>query len=466
MSNILKRKNEDFDSTTKDQLNKRLALDSEQLEISEKHHDIQQTAPLVYDPDASYDENEQYDPEAVQTNTKEKTVHESHPVKPVYSSRDKEDPNTSLVKMLCPVKEAAAIVGKKGENISHLREKANVRIYISENNKNVPERVVTIKGSPENVARALGLITRTILEEPEDKPASAASQQYILKLLVPHPMVGYLIGKGGQKFREIEDKSAAKLKASEQPLPFSTDRIVSVSGVCDAIHIAVYFICQTMLEHKGNVKKHKVVYYNPANARRQSMGPNPMMNMPMDPTQHPYIPQNAIPMHGIGQGSPSGIEDIHGGPGYQHKPYNFQVMFQPSVRPRYSGPQNVPSIPVPPQSPYSDEHGNTIVGDVIANVPVQVSTSPDKFTQDVFVANNNIGSVIGKRGNNIKQIREISTCAYVKIEPDLNHSILLGGGRGMTNVRKLTLTGSFNAIQSAIYLINQRINSDKERNRV
>lgn len=465
MSNILKRKNEDTDTAAKDQLKKRLALDSEQLELSEKQHETEQTAPLVHDPDENGDQTQyqdpETDPEGPKAEPRESNLPESHPAKPIYTAKDKEDPNLSLVRMLCPVKEAAAIVGKKGEKISHLREKANVRIYISENLKNVPERVVTIKGSAENVARAFGLVTRTILEEPEDEPASVSSKQYVMKLLVPHPMVGYLIGKGGLNFREIEEKSAAKLKASEQPMPFSTDRILSVSGVADAIHIALYFICQTMLSQKDNVKKHKVIFYNPANARHhQPMGPAPMMSMPMGNGPHPYMPHSLMPMHGMGPG-PGPNAGMN-----PQKPYNFQMMFQPTARPQYdppAQPMGAP-VPVPTQNSFTDEHGNTLVGDVITNIPVQVSSNPDKFTQDVYVANINIGSVIGKGGNNIKQIREISTCAYVKIEPDMNHSILLGGGRGMTSVRKLTLTGTYNAIQSAIYLINQRISSDKERN--
>ncbi|KAJ8138386.1 hypothetical protein OY671_008401, partial [Metschnikowia pulcherrima] len=77
-----------------------------------------------------------------------------------------------------------------------------------------------------------------------------------------------------------------------------------------------------------------------------------------------------------------------------------------------------------------------------------------------------IGSVIGKGGQNIKQIRESSGCNYVKIEPDQHQSILLGGGRGLTNIRRLTLTGTYQAIQTAIYFINQRILADKERNGV
>lgn len=484
MSNLLKRKNEEDESSTDDQLNKRVALDSEQLEVNEKKEDTAHTAPTVYDPETSVSKPESANESGHATSINEplrellrasaasltpsadnSSNAYSSASKPVSVQKDPEDENEVSVRMYCPVKEAGTIVGKKGEKISHIREKANVRIYVSENLKNVPERVVTVKGSSENVARAFGLITRTILEEPEDEPASMMSKQYNLKLLVPHPMVGYIIGKGGSKFREIEENSAAKLKAAEQALPYSTDRVLSVSGVGDAIHIALYYICQLMLEHKDTLKKHKIVFYNPANFRHQPPTGNSIMNMAIPPQQNslPYMAGNQIQMQGM---APQlGLKDDMSQDPYQQKPYNFLMMFQPSVPPQFSGPLNMAGPPqIPPQSLFTDENGNTIIGDVITNMPVQVSGTTDRFTQDIFVANVNIGSVIGKGGNNIKQIRESSGCSYVKIEPDQNQSILLGGGKGLTSIRKLALTGTYTSLQNAIYLINQRISADKERN--
>lgn len=485
MSNILKRKNEDIESSSDDQLNKRVALDSEQLELTEKERDNAQTAPTVNIPEFALGEDRGSDygvdhilaelgqleepiPES-QNHDGEQTSHTAEAIgssKPISSHKKDDDASTVSVRMYCPVKEAAAVVGKKGEKITHIREKANVRIYVSENLKNVPERVISVKGSAEDVARAFGLITRAILEEPEDEPASITSKQYNLKLLVPHPMVGYIIGKSGSKFREIEENSAAKLKAAEQALPYSTDRVLSVTGVGDAIHIAVYYICLVMLAHRDCLKKHKIIYYNPSNFRPQLPAANPIMNMSIAPQQNavPYMTGNPMQMQQMGPGP--NLKDAHGSYLQVPKPYNFQMMFQPSVRPQFNGPLNMPNtqIQIGAQNLFTDEHGNTIIGDVITQMPVQISSSPDKFSEDVFVANSNIGSVIGKGGNNIKQIRESSGCTYVKIEPDQNQSILLGGGKGLTNIRKLTLTGSYNSIQTAIYLINQRISADKERN--
>lgn len=480
-NNILKRKNEDLESSSDDQLNKRVALDSEQLSLNDKQQEVAHTAPVISngiteesttptEDNQETEESHKAPNDEAEAFTDDASTTTDASSKPVSNHREKErDPTYVMFRMYCPVKEASTVVGKKGEKINHIRDKANVRINVSENLKNVPERIVLVRGPAENVARAFGLITRTILEEPEDEPASMLSRQYNLKLLIPHPMVGYIIGKQGVKFREIEENSAAKLKAAEQPLPYSTDRILSITGVGDAIHIAIYYISQVVIEHKDCLKKNKVVFYNPANYHHTNVNNNMnnnMVNMSMMPSN-----SNMMAMGGANplamQGMASMKDNANPYTQQPKQPYNFQMMFQPSIHPQHqyvATPAPTSSMTLPPQNQYTDEHGNNMIGDVITSPPVQVGSTTDKFNEDVFVANANIGSVIGKGGNNIKQIRENSGCTYVKIEPDQRQSLMLGGGKGLANIRKLTLTGSLQSIQMAIYLINQRIGADKERN--
>lgn len=407
--------------------NKRMAFDSEQLDQLAERQDMFHRAPAIGDLDQEMDTNEYGDDQLRPTAHRET------------------DPTYVSFRMYCPVKEASAVVGKGGETINHLREKSNTRINVSENLKGVPERVVSVRGPAENVARVFGLITRVLLDEPEDEPYTVMLKQYQLKLLIPHPMVGFIIGKQGLKFREIEEKSAAKLKAAEQPLPYLTDRILSITGVGDAIHIAVYYVAQVILEHKDCLKKLKILFYNPVNYLHQQQ--------PMDGGVNPMTMQSR--------------HDVYPKPPPPN--YNFGVMYQPQLHPQQQYQQqppvqNVPAV-VPPQQPFTDEHNNTIVGEVVINPPVSSGTAPDKYNQDIFVANQLIGSVIGKGGNNIKHIRENLGCTYVKIEPDKGQLIMLGG-RGLTSIRKLTLTGTLLAINTAIYLINQRILVDKERNAI
>ncbi|CAI5760749.1 unnamed protein product [Candida verbasci] len=404
-------------------------------------------------------------------------------------------------RMYCPVKEASTIVGKKGETITHIRRKADVKVSVSENLPGVPERIVTVKGSIENVARAFGLIVRTILEEPEDEPATIDSQTYNLKLLIPHPMIGFIIGKQGSTFRKIEEESASKLKAAEQPLAFSTDRILSVQGVADAIHIALYYIALEILEHKDVLKKsnNKIILYNPANYQHNQQIPsspsnptapisvtsnlasssNPLPFQTTTPQQSQSQPFNVLP-YGQAPGIPAALQQLQQQPATQ--PFNLANLFPQTQQPQQNpnpymqqqpvqqqapmggmGMNQQPAVPssIPQQNQYIDEYGNNMIGEVIVKPAVQIGNG--KFNQDIFVANSSIGSVIGKGGNNIKHIRTNSGCSYVDIEPDMGQSIMVKG-KGLTNIRKLTLTGTPESFNMAIYLINQRINADRERN--
>lgn len=531
-SNLLKRKNEDPETTIDDSSKKRVALDSEQLDESIKQEEEAKTAPAVssnadeYDPSApepepteseekeAEEESESKDDEQTAVEEDNEEVEDSKvtnmltspkPVSSVTHQREKEDPTSVLFRMYCPVKEAGSIVGKKGEKINHIRDKANVKIFVSDNIKGVPERIVTVRGSAENVAKAFGLIVRTILDEPEDQPSTMDSVAYDLRLLIPHPLVGFVIGKLRSKFKEIEENSAAKLKAAETPLPYSTDRILLINGVSDAIHIAVYYVAQVVLEHKDILQQQKVVFYNPANYQPNSNSASTLTGM------SPPVNNNISPMPHMNNMQPHGMNNMNNMDAMnalnalnslsnmmvpnnnnmmmnsmsnnhmaappqmamqnpqspyaaQKQPYNFQMMFQPSANPQQQNYNNSRQpINVPPQQPYTDEHGNNMIGEVLTHPPIPSATG-DKFNQDLYVANHSIGSVIGKGGNNIKQIRETSGCTYVKIEPDQGQTMMLGGGRGLVNMRKLTLTGSMNSINTAIFLINQRINADKERN--
>lgn len=382
------------------------------------------------------------------------------------------DPTYVRFRMYCSVKGASLVVGKKGETIRHLRENSNARIDVSDNLQGVPERIISVRGPAENVARAFGLLVRVILNEPENEPALASSKQYNLKLLVPHTIVGFIIGKQGVKFREIEEKSAAKLKAADQPLPYLTERILSIVGVADAIHIATYYVAMVIREHKETIKKTKVVFYktqsySPANVSHAMM--NIIGNVvPINHGQamfsnHRVYPIQTAQMHGVmNSSSDQPMPYIQ----MRYDQHNDAVGYDmaPAYGPASIGPtsHNRPVMSNP--QPRTDEFNNTFVGDVVVKTPIPIAPSSDRYDQEIFVPDAHIGSVIGKRGNNIKHVREHSGCTFVKIEAQNRESLMLGGGKGMTPVRKLTLTGTASSLQTAIYLINQRIQTDRERN--
>ncbi|ODQ77354.1 hypothetical protein BABINDRAFT_163611 [Babjeviella inositovora NRRL Y-12698] len=264
------------------------------------------------------------------------------------------DPTYVHFRMLLVFKEALMIVGPHGETINNLKERANVRINVSDNLPNIPQRTISVRGPAENVAQAFGLIVRTLMKEEFDVPSNEASTSYNLKLLVPHPMMGYVIGKQGSKFREIEEHSAARLKADELQLPFSNDRVLNVTGVADAIHIAVYYVAQTILEHKEIFTKHKCVYYNPVNYQPPAPFAQFPGMMPVPPTLggFPYFP-----------GQPGAAPGVYG------------------------------------------------------ILPGMMDMKQEQAERVITVPAHHIGCVIGKKGSNLVNLRNRSGGCYVKVHP-------------------------------------------------
>lgn len=175
------------------------------------------------------------------------------------------DPATYIhLRLLVSLKEAVVIIGKGGSTIAKIRGDSGIKLNVSDHVPGCFERVVNLKGSAEHVSKAAGIIVRCLNNEQFDTPSAPNSKHYTLKVLMPHKMMGAMIGKGGSRFREIEEASAAKLKAREEILPNSTDRILQLEGVADAIHIAVYYVCTTYITHKEYLGNQKPVFFNPA----------------------------------------------------------------------------------------------------------------------------------------------------------------------------------------------------------
>ena len=232
--------------------------------------------------------------------------------------------DTVHLRMLCLVKEAGLVVGPKGETISRIKSETKARINVSNNIRGVPERVIYVKGTCDSVAKAFGAIARTLIAESNSKtrdmsrgghagyngeeqklglgleldtatesveqvgtPIGSPDSDHeklkgdqeedktaiTLYLLIPHHLMGYVIGKRGSRLKEIEELSAAKLSASPDQLVPSNDRLLQVTGVPDAIHIATFYVAQTIAIFKDSRKNRKSVYYQPGSTFPVLSGP-------------------------------------------------------------------------------------------------------------------------------------------------------------------------------------------------
>ena len=270
-----------------------------------------------------------------------------------------------------------------------------------------------------------------------------------------------MIGKGGSRFREIEEASAAKLKAQEYTLPSSTDRILFVLGVADAVHIAVYYICTTYISHKEYLGNFKPTFYNPATAAQQQQQQHMQGSYyggPVPGYEHPYGsggPGGPMPYGGHGNhggpgrsGSAGGPNSFapplhyHSGPPMQVQPYNT------SGSSRYANRIHLGTGTAPPRRNLSSNPGLNR-----GHMEAQAAPRNQELFQDVYIPNEYVGSIIGKGGAKIKDIRHLSG-SRVKINDPIPNG----------TERLISIWGTPESNETAIYLIHSLIESEKKRN--
>ncbi|KAG8790104.1 hypothetical protein FRC17_009015, partial [Serendipita sp. 399] len=176
-------------------------------------------------------------------------------------------PHVPTIHMRCLIvtQDASIIIGKGGSHVNEIREKSGAKVMVSESIPGNPERILNVSGPLDAVSKAFGLIVRRINDEPAG-PSVPGSRAVTIKFIIPHSRMGSVIGKAGAKIKEIQEASGARLNASEGMLPGSTERILSVTGVADAVHIATYYVGNILIQQQ---EAHGVV----GTSYRQSRGP-------------------------------------------------------------------------------------------------------------------------------------------------------------------------------------------------
>ncbi|TFK92264.1 hypothetical protein K466DRAFT_582090 [Polyporus arcularius HHB13444] len=229
------------------------------------------------------------------------------------SSSTPSGPPAATIHMRCLIvtQDASIIIGKGGSHVNEIREKSGARVMVSESIPGNPERILNVNGPLDAVSKAFGLIVRRINDEPFDKPSVPGSRAVTIKFMIPNSRMGSVIGKGGAKIKEIQDASGARLNASEGMLPGSTERLLSVSGVADAIHIATYYIGNILIEANERMPSSNHSTYRPTSNSRRPPGGGGYVGSSYVPGGYPAAaaaaaaaPQNPY----AGPGAPSQLQ--------------------------------------------------------------------------------------------------------------------------------------------------------------
>ncbi|KAA8570428.1 hypothetical protein MFRU_005g04640 [Monilinia fructicola] len=349
--------------------------------------------------------------------------------------------------------EAATVIGKGGENVSLVRKLSGAKCTVSDYQKGAVERILTVSGVVDAVAKAFGLIIRTLNNENLESPSDSSSKTYPLRLLIPHILIGSIIGKGGVRIREIQEASGARLNASDSYLPLSTERSLVVLGVADAVHIATYYVGSTLFEQLTER------FGGPAASAYASRSGGPAGVVPGGMQVVPYVPQPAGGNYGHPDNHRRGDRGSHHTPGNAYgQPYaQGQVPHQQPAAAAHYGGHASPAVggygAVGPQQP--QQAGHAVPQPHAAGPqgqPIAGAIPGQPLTQQIFIPNDMVGAIIGKGGAKINEIRQLSGSVIKINEPQDN-----------SNERLVTITGTAECNQMALYMLYSRLESERHR---
>lgn len=264
-----------------------------------------------------------------------------------------------------------------------------------------------------------------------------------MRLLIPHILIGSIIGKGGVRIREIQEASGARLNASDACLPLSTERSLVILGVADAVHIATYYVAVTLVEQLTER------FGGPAASAYATRSGGPAGVVPGGMQVVPYVPQAAGGQYGHPETfkrhhvqsnravpGPYGVPYVHGQPA-QPQVAQPPLHYGASPRAPYTGAG--PHQPAPYGAPQPQPHPPTAqpLSGVVPGQPI---------TQQIYIPNDMVGAIIGKGGAKINEIRHLSGSVIKINEPQDN-----------SNERLVTITGTQECNQMALYMLYSRL---------
>ncbi|KAI8823391.1 uncharacterized protein EV422DRAFT_520876 [Fimicolochytrium jonesii] len=334
------------------------------------------------------------------------------------------------MRALISTREAGIIIGKQGRSINDIRNQSGAKVQISDHIPNAQDRILMITGLMDQISKAFSLVAGKMVAELQDNSDIPLSQRLTeIRLLVPNQMMGWLIGRQSQNIKEIMHNSSAQIQAASGSLPNSTERVVSVVGVVDAIHLASYHIGVSLQNHRDEIRGFvPYVPFAPMNPAAYMGGADARgMGGPGGPGGY------GAPMPYGFPGAPFMQQGGH--PHHPHQQHPAHMMQQQAAA--YGYPQGMPGGP-PPGGPPNNGAPN----------------GPSQMVQ-MYIPNDMVGAVIGKQGAHINEIRLASGCKIKIMSADRNSTETL-----------VTVTGAPEANQMALYMLYTRLESERARMQV
>ncbi|CAL8322480.1 unnamed protein product [Lota lota] len=377
------------------------------------------------------------------------------------------------LRVLLQSKNAGAVIGKGGKNIKALRTDYNASVSVPDSSG--PERILSVNANIDTIGDILVKIIPTLEEYQHYNGMDFDCE---LRLLIHQSMAGGIIGVKGAKIKELRENTETSIKLFQECCPHSTDRVVLVGGrpeqVVECIKVIMELVSEATV--KGRTQPYDPNFYDQTydyggyTAAFEDRGRRPVGGFTARPMRGVF--ERMAPPHRPMLPARREYEDISPRRGPPPPPL---TRVGGGIRAR-----NLPLPPLPPPRGGGDrfshgsyhgsmddrandrrgrpgEHYEGMSGGVYdRNASWEHFQSGGRgsysdisgpvLTTQVTIPKDLAGSIIGKGGQRIKQIRSESG-ALIKIDEPLEGS----------EDRIITITGTQDQIQNAQFLLQNSV---------
>ncbi|KAJ7550304.1 hypothetical protein O6H91_07G094100 [Diphasiastrum complanatum] len=327
-----------------------------------------------------------------------------------------------IYRVLCPGSRIGSVIGKGGSIIKSLRQETGAKIKIEDGIPGVDERVISIatpgkardkgsersrrdkehddapdeseaanvsdEGSLPSVQEALFKVHARIVDE--ENLSSDGDDTVTARLLVPNSQIGCLLGKGGKVIEQMRSETTAQIRIlPKEQLPgcaLPTDELVQISGDWKVVRKALHAVGSKLYENPPKDRPNRGTLA----ANRSSGG-----------------------LFSAGTFFPEGNSLVSSG-----------ITGSFGLAPQLSSFGSV-TTGTAGNWPYGSSEFNVVPG-LSGSYESQKDVPEEEFVIRILCPDDKIGSIIGRGGNLIRQMRE-GTRAKIKIEdavPDSDERVI------------------------------------------
>ena len=350
-------------------------------------------------------------------------------------------------------REAGVIIGKGGANVAEVRRATGMIIKVTPQVPNVNDRIMTFDGTLGALGKTVVKISTMLAERGLSdylKPGQAE-----LVMLIPTERMGFLIGKGGARVKELQNTSGCKINSKSGCIGDSDERTMSFVGEPEQLQVAIHIVGTQIGDHYSTPDGEKVRLYEPGkqrsrrrdsgDSRSEPSGSNSNRNAPLPTNSVPDIqsiyanlyPQMQMLQQFQNQAAPFQYPNVaQGQPNTDVNATlsntNLNAILQQATQFYAQNMANLSSSnTVNPQDTLKllqSQYQNMYNGpsqqssqrqSSSASLPPPRNNPDGTQTQDMFIPGQHVGAIIGKRGAIIKDIRATSRCEVLMINSRL-----------------------------------------------